>query len=63
VPLYLIRRAVTASAGVVAALLTGRATLALTRAVDVAFAVGYAAQRWGLVTRTGAAPEPVGEPA
>ena len=62
-PFYLIRRTVTASAGAVAALLTGRATLALTRAIDVAFAVGYAAQRWGLVSRTDAVPEPVGEPA
>lgn len=62
-PFYLVRRAAAASAGVVAALLTGRGTLALTRAIDVAFAAGYAAQRWGLISRTAAAPEPVGEPA
>ena len=62
-PFYLVRRTFTASAGAVAALLTGRGTLALTRAIDVAFAVGYAAQRWGLVSRTDAVPEPVGEPA
>ena len=63
VPLYLVRRAAVAAACVVAALLTGRGTLALTRAIDVAFAAGYAAQRCGLVRPTAAAPEPQGEPA
>jgi glucosyl-dolichyl phosphate glucuronosyltransferase len=62
-PLYLVRRAASASAGVVAALLTARGTLALTRALEVAFAAGYAAQRWGVVNRATAAPAPVGEPA
>ena len=62
-PFYLIRRTATASAGVAVALLTARGTLALTRAIDVAFAAGYAARRWGVVSRTAAAPRPVGEPA
>ena len=62
-PLYLVRRTAAASAGVVAALLTGRGTLALNRAIDVAFAVGYAAQRWGFMIRPSVVPATVGEPA
>lgn len=62
-PLYLVKRAAAAAAGVVAALLRRRGPLALTRAIEVAFAAGYAAQRWGLIARTAAAPEPAGEPA
>ena len=62
-PFYLLRRAASGSAGVVAALLSARPTLALTRAIDVAFAAGYAAQRWGRIARTAGAPQPVGEPA
>jgi glycosyltransferase involved in cell wall biosynthesis len=50
-PLYLLRRGATAAAGVVAALATGRRTTALDRALDVAFAAGYAAQQWGLTAR------------
>lgn len=60
-PLYLVRRAVTAACGVVAALLSGRGALALTRAIDVAFAAGYAAQRWGVARRIAVAPASVGE--
>ena len=62
-PLYLVRRTAAAAVGVLSALLTGRPTLALTRAIDVAFASGYAAQRWGLIKRTAASREAVGEPA
>jgi GT2 family glycosyltransferase len=62
-PLYLVRRTAAAAVGVLSALLTGHATLALTRAIDVAFASGYAAQRWGLIKRTAAPREAVGEPA
>jgi GT2 family glycosyltransferase len=53
-PLYFAARAVTASAGVLAALLTCNRTSALNRAIDVAFTAGYAAERWGLTPRTGA---------
>ena len=62
-PLYLVRRAAVASAGVLGGLLIGHWTMALNRAMDVAFAAGYAAQRWGWVTRTRLAPAAVGEPA
>jgi GT2 family glycosyltransferase len=62
-PLYLIRRAAASSAGVLAGLLTWRWTSALNRAIDVAFAAGYAAERWGLMTRTGRAPATAGETA
>lgn len=55
-PLYLASRAATASAGVLAALLTCNWTSALNRAIDVAFAAGYAAERWGLTRRAGQAP-------
>jgi hypothetical protein len=61
VPLYLVRRLVSASAGVLTALVTGRRTAALTRAIDVAFVAGYAFERWGFVTRAGRAPAPAGE--
>lgn len=62
-PLYLVRRAAVAAAGVLGGLLIGHWTMALNRAMDVAFAAGYAAQRWGWVTRTRLAPAAVGEPA
>jgi hypothetical protein len=62
-PLYLVRRAAASSAGVLAGLLTWRWTSALDRAIDVAFAAGYAAERWGLMTRTGQAAATAGETA
>ncbi len=55
-PLYLLRRAAVGSAAAVGALMIGRRTAALNRVVDVAFAAGYAAQRWRLVA--GASPAP-----
>jgi GT2 family glycosyltransferase len=54
-PLYLVARAAAASAAVPAALLMWRWTSALNRAIDVAFTVGYAAQRWGLTPHAGGA--------
>lgn len=50
-PMYLMRRAALASAGMIAGFLIGRRTSALNRAVDIAFAAGYAAERWRLRTR------------
>jgi GT2 family glycosyltransferase len=49
VPRYLLKRGVTAAARSAGALLLGRRATALDRAVDCAFAAGYAAERWGLV--------------
>jgi hypothetical protein len=64
VPLYLIKRLATATGAGLAGLLIGRWTSALNHAIDVAFAAGYATERWGLTARTGqaraaAAGEPV----
>jgi GT2 family glycosyltransferase len=50
-PLYLAARAATATAAALLALATCNWTSALNHAVDVAFAVGYAAERWGLTPR------------
>jgi GT2 family glycosyltransferase len=47
-PLYIVSRAAAGSAVALSALLLGRWTAALVHAIDVAFAAGYAAQRWGL---------------
>jgi GT2 family glycosyltransferase len=63
-PLYLVSRAAARSAAVLFALLTCNRAAALDHAVDVAFAVGYAAERWGLISHPGQAPATVaGEPA
>lgn len=62
-PLWLVRRTCAAGAGTLLALLTGRGTLALARAIDAAFGAGYAAQRWGLIRQTARPLEPAGEPA
>jgi GT2 family glycosyltransferase len=48
IPLYLVKRGAAATIGVVTAAVVGNATGAIERAVDVAFAAGYAARRWGL---------------
>jgi glycosyltransferase involved in cell wall biosynthesis len=56
VPFYLVRRSATASAAVLAALLLGNWTSALDHALDVAFAIGFAAERWGLTSRDNRAP-------
>jgi GT2 family glycosyltransferase len=50
VPLYLVARAARASVGTVGALVTCRLTSALNHAIDVAFAMGYTAERWGLTS-------------
>jgi GT2 family glycosyltransferase len=47
VPLYLVKRGAAAAVGVVTAAVVGNATGAIERAIDVAFAAGYAARRWG----------------
>ena len=47
-PLYLAARAMRASAAALASLLVANRASALDRATDVAFAAGYAAERWGL---------------
>jgi hypothetical protein len=49
VPAYLVRRFLNGLAGAPAAALTGRPSTALERAVDAAFAAGYAASCWKLV--------------
>jgi GT2 family glycosyltransferase len=48
VPLVLFKRAAISSAAALAALAIGRRASALNHAIDVAFAAGYAAQRWRL---------------
>jgi GT2 family glycosyltransferase len=47
-PLYLVARAGLASASALAALATGNRISALNMAIDAAFSLGYAAERWGL---------------
>jgi GT2 family glycosyltransferase len=59
VPLYLVARAATASARLAGALVTFDGTAALNHAVDIAFAIGYAADRWGLTPRIEQAPSSV----
>ena len=54
-PLYLFSRAAAASAAVLTTLLTCNRASALNHAIDVAFAVGYAAERWGLTAHAGQA--------
>lgn len=46
VPVYLIRQAAGATAGVLAALLSGRPARAVEHGADVAFALGFIAHRW-----------------
>jgi GT2 family glycosyltransferase len=60
-PLYLVRRAAVSCARALMGLLTWRWTSALDRAIDVAFAAGYAAERWGVMARTGQEPAAAGE--
>jgi glycosyltransferase involved in cell wall biosynthesis len=59
VPRYLIRRSLNALAAGPALMLTGRGAQAIERAIDLAFAAGYAARRWGLVR---VSPSPAAEP-
>lgn len=47
-PLYLAKRALTATLASGGALVRGRRETALHHAIDVAYAAGYAAKRWGL---------------
>lgn len=49
-PLYLAKRAALAGVAACHAILCGRRDTALDHALDVAFAAGYAAERWGLRT-------------
>jgi GT2 family glycosyltransferase len=51
VPRYLLRRIATAGFGAVGAAVVGNQTDAIDHAIDVAFAAGYAAHRWGLIRR------------
>jgi GT2 family glycosyltransferase len=60
IPRYLIRRSVAALAAAPFLALAGKTTHAIDRAIDLAFAVGYAASRWGLVR---IAPTPAASPA
>jgi glycosyltransferase involved in cell wall biosynthesis len=60
-PLYLVRRSAISSLGVVAGLLTCRWTSALNCTIDVAFAAGYAAERWGVVAAAGRTTTAAGE--
>lgn len=62
-PLYLVRRAAAAAAGVLAGIVIGNWTMALTRAIDMAFVAGYAAQRWGVVSAVRLSSAAAGEPA
>jgi len=55
-PLYLVRRFAVGLIAAPAAALAGRTATALDHAMDVAFAAGYAAKRWGLVRLNRAAP-------
>jgi glycosyltransferase involved in cell wall biosynthesis len=55
-PLYLVARAAKASARALAALAAGNRASALSMAIDVAFTVGYAAERWGLAGHAPQAP-------
>jgi hypothetical protein len=48
IPYYLIRRFALSSAGLLAALALARWTMALDRAIGMAFVAGYASRRWGL---------------
>jgi len=52
-PFYLVSRTASAMAGIPAAMLCADRASALVRAADVAFGVGFAAQRWGLTARAG----------
>jgi GT2 family glycosyltransferase len=63
IPPYLLRRAAASSFGALIATGTGRFSVAVDRAVDVAFAAGYVAQRWGLVARTRPSSHSAEEPA
>jgi GT2 family glycosyltransferase len=63
IPLYLLRQLSFASLGAAAGLLIANRTMALHRAIDVAFVAGYAAKRLGLVMRAEAATASVGEAA
>jgi glucosyl-dolichyl phosphate glucuronosyltransferase len=57
IPVYLVRRGATAGIGAVAAAIVGNLTGAVERAIDVAFAAGYAARRWGLALARPTPPE------
>jgi glucosyl-dolichyl phosphate glucuronosyltransferase len=60
-PLYLVRRAAVSAAGMLAGLLTCQWSSALNCAIDVAFAAGYAAERWGVAAHARRTPAAAGE--
>jgi GT2 family glycosyltransferase len=61
-PRYLVRRFFAALAGLPISAMLARRTAALNAAVDAAFAIGYAANRWGLVhVQTTSTPVPAGD--
>ena len=62
-PLYLVRRIAVASAGALAGIVMWNRTMALARAIDIAFVAGYTAQRWGLVSGARLPSAAAGEPA
>jgi GT2 family glycosyltransferase len=63
VPLYLVKRSVVAAVEALTALSLGRRATALDRVSHVAFAAGYAAQRWGLSPQTSTSAQQVTEQA
>jgi GT2 family glycosyltransferase len=63
VPRYLVKRFFAGIAGALAFAARGRVTAAIDRAIDVAFAAGYAARCWGLVQPDVQPALPRGEPA
>jgi GT2 family glycosyltransferase len=64
VPLYLLKQSAAAACGTIVSLATARPSAALESAVDVAFAAGYVAKRWGLTRAGSSAPSgAVGAPA
>ena len=48
IPFYLVKRAARAAGGALVAAIAGNGTRAIERVIDLAFAAGYAARRWGL---------------
>jgi GT2 family glycosyltransferase len=63
VPRYLVKRFLAGITGTLAFAARGRVTAAIDRAIDVAFAAGYAARCWGLVQPDPQPAIPTGEPA
>ena len=63
-PRYIVRRFLTACAAAAGLAVRGRVTQSLDHAIDIAFAAGYAANRWGLIRRMPhSPPTAAGQPA